>query len=167
MFRVIGVCTANSQFICAEVRMGVCMSIKNLAIAVLVFGGFFAVSAAAKSIKGAAAGVKKISAAEGFTLLNENPNITLVDVRTPYEYAEGHIPGAIVIPNETIRSEKPKELPDLNAKIVVYCRSGARSADAAYKLSKMGYTDITDLGGIMSWKYKTVSGQQPGTWKAE
>ncbi|MGP1458183.1 MAG: rhodanese-like domain-containing protein [Treponema sp.] len=143
------------------------MNIKTLLIAVLVFGGFFAVSAAAKSIRAAASGIKKISAAEGFALLNENPNVTLVDVRTLPEYADAHIPGAILIPNETIRAERPKELPDLNAKIVVYCRSGARSADAAYKLSKMGYTDITDLGGIMYWKYQTVSGQQKGTWKTK
>ena len=70
------------------------------------------------------------------------------------EYAEGHIPGAILIPLDTIGDEPPKELPDLNQKILVYCRSGKRSKQAAGKLARLGYTEIYEIGGIMAWPYE-------------
>lgn len=75
----------------------------------------------------------------------------ILDVRRPDEFSEGHIPNAVNIPNETINSEPPKELPDLNKKIYVYCRSGRRSKQAAEKLAAMGYTDIVEFGGILDW----------------
>lgn len=83
--------------------------------------------------------------------------ITLVDVRTQSEYDARHIPGAILIPNETIRDERPEGLPDLDAEILVYCRSGARSRQASQKLVDMGYTNVLDMGGINDWPYETVS----------
>ena len=66
--------------------------------------------------------------------------------------------------NETIGIKMPKELPDLNATIIVYCRSGRRSAMAANKLELIGYKNVLDMGGIMSWPYKTVSGMEKGTF---
>ncbi|MCR5371911.1 MAG: rhodanese-like domain-containing protein [Solobacterium sp.] len=75
----------------------------------------------------------------------------IVDVRRQLEYDEGHIPGAILIPNESIGTEKPAELPDLGQIILVYCRSGSRSRNAAQKLADMGYTNIYEFGGILDW----------------
>lgn len=87
-------------------------------------------------------------------IMEQEENVLVVDVRTPQEYAEGHIPGAILIPLDTIGDEPPKELPDLNQKILVYCRSGRRSKQAAGKLARLGYTEIYEIGGIMTWPYE-------------
>lgn len=97
-------------------------------------------------------------------LLNSGKNITLVDVRRTDEYEGGHIPGAIHIANEDIGDTRPEALSDLDATILVYCRSGRRSREAADKLIQMGYTDVRDLGGITDWPYDTVTGAEPGTW---
>ncbi len=83
---------------------------------------------------------------------------TVVDVRTPEEYAEGHIPGAVLVPNESIGKELPGPLPDQNAVLLVYCRSGVRSKQAAEKLARLGYTQIFDFGGILEWPYETEGG---------
>ena len=74
-----------------------------------------------------------------------------MDVRRQDEYATGHIPGAICIPNESIGSKRPDELPDLGQLILVYCRSGNRSKQAASKLAGMGYTNVVEFGGINTW----------------
>jgi len=87
---------------------------------------------------------------------NGDPYI-LVDVRTESEYKGGHIKNAKLIPNTEIADKAATELPDKNALIIVYCRSGARSAGAANALVKMGYTNVYDLGGIMNWPYETVT----------
>ena len=81
----------------------------------------------------------------------------IVDVRRQDEYDEGHIPGAVCIPNETIESEQPEELPDLDQIILIYCRSGNRSKQAAQKLSDMGYTNIYEFGGIIDWTGEVVT----------
>ena len=81
----------------------------------------------------------------------------IVDVRTKGEYATGHIPKAINIPNESIDKTPPAELKDKNQLIFVYCRSGKRSHDAAQKLAAMGYGNIVDFGGIMDWPGETVT----------
>ena len=82
----------------------------------------------------------------------------IVDVRSQAEYNEGHIPGAIVIPNESIGTEQPKELPDLEQVILVYCRSGNRSRQASQKLADMGYTNVYEFGGIKDWTGETEKG---------
>ena len=85
----------------------------------------------------------------------EAGNVILVDVRTQEEYSEKHIDGAILIPNETITDTQPAELPDKDADILVYCRSGKRSSEAAKKLADMGYTNVYNmLGGINEWPYE-------------
>lgn len=99
--------------------------------------------------------------AEAAQAMLEEGNVTLVDVRTQAEYESAHIPGAILIPNETISDTPPEALPDKDAAILVYCRSGRRSAEAASKLAALGYTSIYDLGGIIDWPYDTVSGSEP------
>jgi phage shock protein E len=110
----------------------------------------------------AAGGPEKISPDKARALLSGSPQYILVDVRTPAEYEAGHIPGAVLIPNETITTTRPQQLPDVNAPVIVYCRSGRRSADAARKLTAMGYTAVFDLGGIIDWPYATVKGSEPG-----
>ena len=83
----------------------------------------------------------------------------VVDVRRQDEYDAGHIPGAILIPNESITTERPEELPDLNQVILIYCRSVNRSKQAAQKLFDMGYTNIYEFGGINTWTGDIVTGQ--------
>ena len=80
---------------------------------------------------------------------------SLIDVRTPEEFAEGHISGALNIPVEVLEarlSEVPRDKP-----VVVYCRSGNRSAEAAQILVNTGYTSIRDLGGLNSWTAQGLS----------
>ena len=98
---------------------------------------------------------KKITAEEAKERMDKDDKVVILDVRTEEEYQEGHVPGAIVIPNETISSEPLEELPDMDQEILVYCRSGNRSAQAAKKLSEAGYTQVYDFGGIIDWPYDT------------
>ena len=97
-----------------------------------------------------------ISAQEAKKRMDSGRPVVIVDVRTKSEYDERHIPNAVLIPNETIGTERPAALPDLNAEILVYCRSGARSRAASQKLANLGYTAIYNFGGIMDWPYETV-----------
>ena len=96
------------------------------------------------------AGYRQISMQEAAAEMQQ-PDVLLVDVRTPEEYAAGHIPGAINLPNETIGTEPPAQLPDKAQTVLVYCRSGNRSKDAARKLAGQGYTGIVEIGGIRDW----------------
>ena len=82
---------------------------------------------------------------------NEAKSYIILDVRRPDEFANGHIPGAINVANETIGAEAPAELPDKDQVIYVYCRSGNRSKQAAEKLAVLGYTNIIEFGGIIDW----------------
>ena len=82
----------------------------------------------------------------------------IVDVRNEDEYAEKHIPGAILIPLPTIDKERPAKLPKLDQIILIYCRSGNRSKQASRRLAAMGYTNIYEFGGINTWTGPTVSG---------
>lgn len=79
----------------------------------------------------------------------------ILDVRTEEEYDEGHIMGAICIPNESIDEGITSVLLDKNQLILVYCRSGNRSVQASEKLVKLGYSNIKEFGGIMTWEYET------------
>ena len=81
----------------------------------------------------------------------------IVDVRRQDEFEAGHIPGAICIPSEEIGSEQPEELPDLDQVILVYCRSGNRSRQAAQKLFVIGYTNVYEFGGINDWTGEIVT----------
>lgn len=105
----------------------------------------------------AAVEYKKISAADAKARMDSGDTIIILDVRTQEEYDAGHIPGAILVPNETIVDKQPELLPDLNAEILVYCRSGNRSAQAAKKLIAIGYTNVVDFGGIIDWPYDVVT----------
>ena len=101
---------------------------------------------------------RHISTAEAVEVMAEETDYIILDVRTWDEYLTAHIPGAICIPNETIGGTQPSQLPDKDQLILVYCRSGNRSQQAAQKLVDLGYTNIVEFGGIMSWTGQTVSG---------
>lgn len=101
---------------------------------------------------------KQISQSEAHEMMSRDDGHIIVDVRRRDEYDSGHIEGAILIPNETISDTPPEELPDLDQVILVYCRSGRRSKEAAQKLFDMGYTNIYEFGGIIDWAYGTVAG---------
>lgn len=88
---------------------------------------------------------------EAKEIMDTKTGYVIVDVRTQEEYDQGHIPGAISIPNETINDKKLAELKNLDQMILVYCRSGNRSRQAAKKLADIGYTNVIDFGGIISW----------------
>jgi len=93
----------------------------------------------------------QISQEEAAEMMKKDDGHVVVDVRRPDEFAEGHIPGAINVPNEDIGDEQPKALPDLDQILLVYCRSGRRSVEAANKLADIGYTNIYEFGGIIDW----------------
>ena len=99
---------------------------------------------------------RQITADEAAQLMQEETGFVLLDVRTQEEYASGHIPGAICIPNETIGSEEIPELPDKDQLILVYCRSGNRSKQASQKLAEQGYTNVVEFGGINGWTGEIV-----------
>ena len=107
--------------------------------------------------------------AEGYTQIDQetakemmarDDGHIIVDVRRPDEYDAGHIPGAVLIPNERIGGEPPEELPDTDQIILIYCRSGNRSRQAARKLADMGYTNIYEFGGIITWTGDIVTTEE-------
>ena len=103
---------------------------------------------------------RQITMEEAVTMMEEETEYIILDVRTAEEYSEKHIPGAINIANESIGTEDFPELPDKEQLILVYCRSGNRSKQASEKLVKLGYTNIVEIGGINSWPGETVAGDK-------
>ena len=103
---------------------------------------------------------RQIAMEEAVTMMEEETEYIILDVRTAEEYSEKHIPGAINIANEAIGTEDIPELPDKDQLILVYCRSGNRSKQASEKLVKLGYTNIVEFGGINSWPGETVIGDK-------
>lgn len=102
-------------------------------------------------------GVMKIDAKKAKELM-DGGGVTVVDVRTAEEYEEAHVPGAVLVPLDTIGGEAPADLPDKKAVLLVYCRSGRRSAQASAKLAELGYETVYDFGGILDWPYETQTG---------
>ena len=105
---------------------------------------------------GGSASYDQISGAEAKALMDSGSGYIIIDARTQPEYDEGHITGAILIPEYEIADRAEKELPDKNQLILVYCRSGRRSKIAAEELVKLGYTNVKEFGGIIDWKYEIV-----------
>ena len=100
---------------------------------------------------------RQISVDEAVAMMAEETGYIILDVRRADEFAAGHIPGAINVANESIGTDDIPELPDKNQLIMVYCRSGRRSKEAAEKLVKLGYTNIVEFGGILDWKGEIVT----------
>ena len=105
---------------------------------------------------GGSATYDQISGAEAKALMDSESGYITLDAREQYEYDEGHIPGAILIPYDEIADRAEKELHDKNQLILVYCRSGRRSKIAAEELVKLGYTNVKEFGGIIDWEYEIV-----------
>ena len=95
-----------------------------------------------------------ITAEEAKKIMDSGEEHIILDTREQDEFDEGHIPGAILIPYTEIENKAEAMLPDKDKLILVYCRSGRRSKIAAESLSKLGYTNIKEFGGIIDWTYE-------------
>ena len=95
---------------------------------------------------------KTISSTEAQQMIEDNKDALILDVRTAAEYESEHIPNAVNLSNEDIQAGKVDSLKDKSQLIMVYCRSGNRSRQAAQKLAELGYTNVVDFGGIQSWQ---------------
>ena len=102
---------------------------------------------------GQTAGYKKISAEQAREMMENGDPFILLDVRTEQEFNEKHIEGAILIPHDEVSVRAGEKLPEKDSLILIYCRSGRRSALAANELIGMGYTNVYDFGGIIDWPY--------------
>ena len=100
---------------------------------------------------------RQISMDEAVTMMEQETDYIILDVRRADEFTEGHIPGAINVANESIGTDDIPELPDKDQLIMVYCRSGRRSKEASEKLVKLGYTNIVEFGGILDWKGEIIT----------
>lgn len=94
-----------------------------------------------------------ITVEQAMELMESESDCMVLDVRTKEEYDEGHIPGAVLLPDYEILSRAQEVLPEKDAVVLVYCRSGRRSALAAQSLAQLGYTQVKDFGGIIDWMY--------------
>lgn len=95
-----------------------------------------------------------IIAEEAKSIMDTQEGYIILDVRTQAEYDQGHIPDAIVIPDTEVKDKAEEMLPDKDQLILVYCRSGRRSKNAAQILAELGYTNIREFGGIIDWPYE-------------
>lgn len=103
---------------------------------------------------GTQAAYRQVDAEEARELMDTEGDYAIVDARTQSEYDEGHIPGAVLIPHDSVAQLAEDELPDKDQLILVYCRSGNRSKQAAGALAELGYTNVVEFGGINSWPYE-------------
>ena len=100
---------------------------------------------------------EQISAQQAKALMDTEKAYIILDVRTQEEFAQGHIAGAVLIPDYDIAARAEAALPQKDALILVYCRSGRRSKIASEQLVKLGYTNIKEFGGIIDWPYEAVT----------
>ena len=99
---------------------------------------------------------EQITPEQAKTIMDTETDYIIIDARTEEEFAEGHIEGAILIPEYEVAERAEKELPDKEQLILVYCRSGRRSKIASEELVKVGYTNVKEFGGIIDWPYEIV-----------
>lgn len=99
---------------------------------------------------------KLINAVDAKKIIDENTDVAIVDVREEDELVEGYVENSILIPLDTVESQAENILKDKNQTILVYCRSGRRSAMACDVLDSLGYTDVYDFGGIIDWPFEKV-----------
>ena len=129
------------------------MHMKKNAIALFLLLSLFVTGCASPGT----AAYRRVSMQEAVDMMADEAGYIILDVRTAQEFASGHIPGAMLLPNEDIGTEEIAQLPDKNQLILVYCRSGNRSKQAADKLVRLGYTNIVEFGGINSWPGEIVT----------
>ena len=119
-----------------------------------IIGGADGPTSIIVSEKGEKAMYEQITAEEAKKIIDSGEEHIILDTREQDEFDEGHIPGAILIPYTEIENKAEAMLPDKDKLILVYCRSGRRSKIAAESLSKLGYTNIKEFGGIIDWTYE-------------
>ncbi len=98
-----------------------------------------------------------INAEEAKAIIDTEEDIVILDVRTKTEFDAGYIPNAMLIPDAQLKEEVEMRIPDKDTKILIYCRSGNRSAKSAKLLVEMGYTNVFDFGGIINWSYDIIT----------
>lgn len=101
-------------------------------------------------------GYEQISGAQAKKIMDTESDYVIIDARTTEEFNEGHIEGAILIPEYEITERAEAEIPQKEQLILVYCRSGRRSKIAAEALVDLGYTNVKEFGGIIDWEYDIV-----------
>ena len=103
---------------------------------------------------------QQITAQEAKAIMDTESEYIIIDARTEEEFAAGHIANAILIPEYEVSARAEAELPDKDALILVYCRSGRRSKIASEELVKLGYTNVKEFGGIIDWPYEITTGEE-------
>ena len=129
--------------------------LRGVTFMLLISLSLFGLSAC-KDNGGNLATYEQITAKEAKMIMDTETDYIIIDARTEEEFAEGHIENAILIPEYEIAKRAEKELPDKDALILVYCRSGRRSKIASEELVKLGYTNVKEFGGIIDWSYEIV-----------
>lgn len=129
---------------------------KGLIIMLIISLSLFGFSACGEENKTPTPQYEQISAEKAKELMNTEKDYVVLDARTQEEFDEGHIEGAIMIPEYEVSTRAEKELPDKDQLILVYCRSGRRSKIAAQALQDLGYTNVKEFGGIIDWPYEIV-----------
>lgn len=109
---------------------------------------------------------QQVNAETAKELMDTEDDYVILDVRTQAEYDESHIPGAILIPHDTVATAAEDALPDKDQLILVYCRSGNRSKQASQTLVDLGYTNVVEFGGINSWPTRSNSSRPPSSTAA-
>ena len=128
--------------------------VKGLIIMLLISLSLFGLTACQNG--GNNATYEQITPQQAKEIMNTEQDYIIIDARTEEEFAEGHIEDAILIPEYEIKGRAEKELPDKDALILVYCRSGRRSKIASEELVKLVYTNVKEFGGIIDWPYEIV-----------
>ena len=129
--------------------------VKGLIIMLLISLSLFGMTAC-DGENGKSSIYEQITAEQAKTIMDTEKDYIIIDARSEEEFAEGHIEDAILIPEYEIAERAEKELPDKDALILVYCRSGRRSKIASEELVKLGYTNVKEFGGIIDWPYEIV-----------
>ena len=127
--------------------------LKGLIILLFISLSMFGMSACSNNDS---ASYEQITPEQAKSIMDTESDYIIIDARTAEEFAAGHIEDAILIPEYEIANRAEKELPDKDALILVYCRSGRRSKIASEELVKLGYTNVKEFGGIIDWPYKIV-----------
>ena len=131
-------------------------AITCIVLCLLLGAVLFGCSAQQQTGDALAAAYRKITPEQAMDMVNDGDGWVLLDVRTEAEFAAQRIEGAVLIPDNEIAARVEREIADKDAIVLVYCRSGRRSAEAAHAMVDMGYTGVYDFGGIIDWPYDTV-----------
>ncbi|MBQ6825541.1 MAG: rhodanese-like domain-containing protein [Clostridia bacterium] len=125
-------------------------------VLILLISLFLFVLTACQDDDGNTLTYEQITVKQAKEIMDTETDYIIIDARTEEEFAEGHIENAILIPEYDIAKRAEKELPDKDALILVYCRSGRRSKIASEELVNLGYTNVKEFGGIIDWPYEIV-----------